>query len=391
MVAVRGGRNLRRRDCDDWLVVTAIVSDLHLGLGSGADLLRRQGFRERLIEGIAGADRVVLLGDVLELRDRPLPEVLGVAGPVLAEIAAAIPAGELVIVPGNHDHHLIEAWLERRRLGGAAPLELEQTGRPEGIAFEALCERIGFANLRFAYPGFRVREDVYAIHGHYLDRHLTVPTIERLGVAAIERVLGIASSGPDPLLPPEERRPAEIDEYERVQTPVYALLFGLAQATTGERRGGADPSMRLWQMIGGGESRSARLRGWLVGSVAVPGAVGVANRLGLGPVRSDLSAGAIGRAGIDAMGELVEELGIDADHVIHGHTHRRGGPEQRRDGGPKLWNTGSWVHSPGLLGASAAVSPYWPGTICIVGDEGEPELRHLLDELEPAELAGDGD
>jgi Calcineurin-like phosphoesterase len=397
MVAVRGARNPRAAaTATIGLVVTAIVSDLHLGLGSGADLLRREGFRARLIEAIAGADRVVLLGDVLELRDRPLPEVLGVAGPVLAEIAAAIPGGELVIVPGNHDHHLIEPWLERRRLSGAPALELEQTGEPEGLAFEALCERIGFASVRFAYPGLRIRADVYAIHGHYLDRHLTVPTIERLGVAAIERVLGIPASGPDPLLPPEEHRPAEIDEYERVQTPVYALLFGLAQATTGEGRGGADPSMRLWQMIGGGESRSARLRGWLVGTVAVPGAVGVANRLGLGPVRSDLSAGAIGRAGIEAMGEVVEELGIDADHVIHGHTHRRGGPELRPKpasggNGVKLWNTGSWVHSPGLLGASAAVSPYWPGTICIVGGEGEPELRHLLDELDPGELAGDGD
>jgi hypothetical protein len=377
-------------------VRTAIVSDLHLGLGSAADLVRRDGFRGRLVEALAGVDRLVLLGDVLELRDRPLPEVLEVAGPALAEIAAAIEGGELVIVPGNHDHHLIEPWLERRRLSGAAPLELEQTGEPEGLAFEALCERIGFANVRFAYPGLWIRDDVYAIHGHYLDRHLTVPTIERLGVAAIERVLGMPSGGPDPLLPPDEQAPVEIDEYERVQTPVYALLFGLAQATTGERRGGADPSMRLWQMIGGGESRSARLRGWLVGSVAVPGAVGVANRLGLGPVRSDLSAGAIGRAGIDAMGEVVEALGIDAGHVIHGHTHRRGGPEPGPKaasgrGDTKLWNTGSWVHAPSLLGASAAVSPYWPGTICIVGDEGEPELRHLLDELSREDLDGDGD
>ena len=226
------------------------------------------------------------------------------------------------------------------------------------------------------------------MHGHYLDRHLTVPTIERLGVGAIERVLGMPTTGPDPLAPPGDGRAVEIDEYERVQTPVYALLFGLAQATVGDRRGGADPSARLWQMIGGGDTRSARLRGWVLGAVAVPGAVGVANRLGLGPVRSDLSAGAIGRAGFAAMGDVVEALEIEAEHLIFGHTHRRGGPEA--GGATKLWNTGSWVHSAGLLGASAAVSPYWPGTVCWVGDEGEPELRHLLDELGPDELAGDG-
>ena len=45
-----------------------------------------------------------------------------------------------------------------------------------------------------------------------------------------------------------------------------------------------------------------------------------------------------------------------------------------------LWNTGSWVHSPPLLGATAAESPYWPGTIGVIDDEGEPELRHVLDD-----------
>jgi predicted phosphodiesterase len=369
-------------------VVTAIVSDLHLGLGTGADLLRRPGFRERLLAGLEGVDRLVVLGDLLELRDRPLGEVLEGAAPVLTALGDALAGRPLVIVPGNHDHHLIEPWLERRALDGAEPLTLEQTGEPEGLAFETLCGYASAAEVRFAYPGLWIRDDVYAMHGHYLDRHLTVPTIERLGVGAIERVLGLPTTGPDPLSPPGDGLAVAADEYERVQTPVYALLYGLAQATVGERRGGADPSMRLWQMLGGGDTRSARVRGWLLGSVAVPGAVGVANRLGLGPVRSDLSAGAIGRAGFEAMADVVEVLEIEADHVIFGHTHRRGGPERRRE--TALWNTGSWVHSPGLLGGSASVSPYWPGTICVVADEGEPELRHLLDDLGRDDLGGDG-
>ena len=154
----------------------------------------------------------------------------------------------------------------------------------------------------------------------------------------VERVLGIATAGTRPARA-TRRSPqaASPDEYERVQTPVYALLFGLAQATVGERRGGADPSARLWQMIGGGETAAARVRGWLLGSVAVPGAVGVANRLGLGPVRSDLS-----RRG-DRPGRLRgdgrrgrADLAIDAEHVIFGHTHRRGGPRGPGGGGEAL-------------------------------------------------------
>jgi hypothetical protein len=53
-----------------------------------------------------------------------------------------------------------------------------------------------------------------------------------------------------------------------------------------------------------------------------------------------------------------------------------------------LWNIGSWVHVPGLLGRTAAESPYWPGTMAIVDDEDPPRLDHLLDDLDRDQLAG---
>ena len=214
-----------------------------------------------------------------------------------------------------------------------------------------------------------------------------MPTIERLGLAIVERVLGLPSGGQDPLGPPDERSTHDVEEYERVQTPVYAFLYELAQATAGGRRRDASPSTRIWQMLGGGGTPSARLRGWLLGSVAVPGAVGVANRLGLGPVRSDLSATAIAEAGFEAMAEVAERLAIGARHLVFGHTHRRGGARVHDE--LRLLNTGSWVHSPGLLGATAAESAYWPGSICVIDDEGEPELRHVLDRLTRDQLGAD--
>jgi hypothetical protein len=54
-------------------------------------------------------------------------------------------------------------------------------------------------------------------------------------------------------------------------------------------------------------------------------------------------------------------------------------------------NTGSWVHSPTLLGPTAERSPYWPGTIAVLEDGGEPELRHLLDDLTREDLANGED
>jgi predicted phosphodiesterase len=373
-------------------VRTAVISDLHLGAGSGVDLLRRAEIRELLAPELRDLDRLVLLGDVLELRDRPLAESLERAHPVLEALGAIAGEAEVVIVAGNHDHHLVEPWLAERALDGAPPLDLEQLGEPDSGPLGRLAESMAPARVRFAYPGLWLREDVYATHGHYLDRHLTVPTMERLGVAIVERLLGIEPGGPDPLEPPsDDPQTTTADEYERVLAPVYAFLFGLAQATVGARVGGADPSLRVWRMLSGGETRGARMRSWLLGSVALPGAVGVANRLGLGPVGSDLSPRAIALAGIAAMSQVIERLGIEAGHVIFGHTHRRG-PLGRdpgwRAGATRLWNTGSWVHTPSLLGRNAVESPYWPGTLALVADEGAPELRHLLDGLDREQLAG---
>ena len=59
---------------------TAVVSDLHLGALGGADVTRDPTVRERLVDALAGHDRVVLLGDALELRERPLAQALEVAG-----------------------------------------------------------------------------------------------------------------------------------------------------------------------------------------------------------------------------------------------------------------------------------------------------------------------
>ena len=364
---------------------TLIVSDLHLASGSGADLLSRPAFRRRLVAQLEGIDRLVLLGDIVELRDRRLDEALALSRPALAEIASAAGEAEIVLVPGNHDHHLLAGWLERRRLDGAGPLGLEERVAPvDGLA-GALAASLGGDRVGIAYPGLWVRDDVYATHGHYLDRHLTIPTFERLGVGLVERILGLPAQAPggDSLL-------TDPDSYERVQAPVYEFLYALAQA--GGRTSG-NPSARVWQAVsGGGASRAARLRGWLLGSVALPGAVGVANRLGLGPVGADLSVGAITAAQVAAIGEVVERLGIEAAHVIFGHTHRRG---PLPSDGPwiaaretLLHNAGSWVHSPDLLGKTAASSPYWPGTVAIVDDAGPPELRHLLDDLTREELTG---
>jgi predicted phosphodiesterase len=361
-------------------VRTLLVSDLHLAAGFDGDLLRRPRFREILLREVEDADELVLLGDVIELRDRPLGEALDIARPFFTDLADAVGTGRVVVVPGNHDHQLISPWLERRRLDASGPLGLEQRAPPDtGIAAQ-VARLLPHAELELAYPGAWIRPRTYATHGHYLDCHVTVPTFERLAIAVVEKLAGAL---PDGL--------RSTDDYEAVQAPLYGLLYGVAQGPHRPRRGlGENASARVWEAVHGRNGRRPGVRGRLIGSVVLPAAVTAANRLGLGPLRWDISMPEIRQAGLRAMGDLVSRLGIDADHVIFGHTHRRGPldgePGWELPGGTRLTNTGSWVFARALVGPSSRGSVFWPGSVAVVEDDEPPRLYHLLDELARDEL-----
>src|SRR3954452_14910285 len=173
---------------------TALISDLHLGSASGEDLLRDSGIREVLLQEISSAERLRLLGGAIELRALPQPEALERSRPFFEDVGAALAGREVVLVPGNHDHHLVEPLLERAELAGEE-LELEQRSPPTGVAAERIAAWLEEARLEIAYPGLWLREDVYATHGHYMDLHLTVPRAECVAAAAVMRGTG---RPPDP-------------------------------------------------------------------------------------------------------------------------------------------------------------------------------------------------
>ena len=58
---------------------TLLVSDLHMGSGSGSDLLRAPSLRAALLTPSTDVDRLVLLGDMLELRHGAPREALAAA------------------------------------------------------------------------------------------------------------------------------------------------------------------------------------------------------------------------------------------------------------------------------------------------------------------------
>jgi hypothetical protein len=382
---------------------TLIVSDLHIGSDSRADLLRRPELCAPLLQEVAQADRVVLLGDVLELRHGPMRDVMAAARPFFEDLGQALAGsarggegGELVIVAGNHDHVLVEPWLVRRSEAELAPspLSVEQLFDPEesSPAMQRIASWAAPARVHVAYPGVWLRPDVYATHGHYLDCHLTVPTLERLSVGGMSRLLGRPASAFD-----------SVADYEAVTAPVFAWRDAVARdAATGPALNGA-VTATAWQALRGGAGgggrgyrrATRRLRAAAIAG-AFPLAVAALNRAGIGPLRADVSTSELRRAGLGAMGEVAARLGLGDAYVVFGHTHRAGplaGDAQNEWRGPqgaRLVNAGSWTYASIFLSAKPGESPYWPGGCVVVDDDGPPILKRLLQNRTHAQIGPEG-
>jgi hypothetical protein len=355
-------------------VRTAIVSDLHLGNVFGEDLLRDPDLRRTLLDEIAAAERLVLLGDILELRELPLPAVLERVRPFFEDLGEAMAGREILLVPGNHDHRLAESLLERAASehGGEGPA-LEQREGPGAEPAASLARWLGAAELTLAYPGVWLRDDVYATHGHYMDCHMSLPRIECLAAAGVMRAFG----------PIPDR--AGAGDYERILRPVYGLAFGLAQSDLALRA--TRPSEGAWRKISGRDRGRSRLRRAAIKAAVgggIPATVWTLNRLLRADFSPDLSAAAISDSGIEAGVELARRLDLGAVHMITGHTHRAGPEAGEAEwplaGGGRLHNTGSWTFASAFHHPGTPPGPYWPGTVTWLENEGPPRRVRLLNE-----------
>jgi hypothetical protein len=358
-------------------------------------VLRHPETRRQLVEAVSGIDRLVLLGDTLEFRHGPLREALDAAEPILRELGEALGSkGEAVVVFGNHDHLLLRGWLARRAgVEATDPLGLETAvDWRQGEPLAEIADWLAPANVRAAYPGVWLRDDVYAIHGHYGDRHNTVPIMERLGAAVMARLVNEPEGGP---------RRAE--DYEGTLSPMYAWIDTVAQTGGVRGQGGGSFQVRAWhalQQPGGGpgsnagravrtagqRARAAGQRARTAGVAAgFAGIVAGLNRAGLGPFGADVSGPALRRGGLHGIEEVLDRLGVSARYAIFGHTHRAGPlpsddqSEWRTSAGTSLLNSGSWVHDRNWIGDEAGGSPYRPGFSVVLSDEEAPRLVNLLD------------
>ena len=367
-------------------VRTVVISDLHLGAPRGRDLLRRADLREPLLELLRSSQRLVILGDGLELRHAPHRDAAEVARPFLEDVGRALGAeGEVLMLAGNHDHGLVAGWIDGRLSSEPAGfLGLEQRIAPHaaGPLAVRVAERLAPARVELSYPGAWLRDDVYATHGHYSDVHTTMPTFERLAVGAMARwAIDMPADGACP------------DDYEAALAPIYAWMHQLTQRSehsTASAAAGA--STRTWTMLVGAERRRRPLRALALKAAYVT-AVSTLDALGIGPLDRDVSAPALRRGGLYGMGEVARRLRIGAPYLLFGHTHRSGPWPDDDPGewvaptGSRMVNTGSWVYQPHFLPPAPNTSPYWPGTAVVLDDHGPPRITRLLGQRGREELA----
>jgi UDP-2,3-diacylglucosamine pyrophosphatase LpxH len=304
----------------------------------------------RLLGALDDIERLVLLGDIVELMQGRAQHAMAVAEPVLRDFGARLgPGREVVIVPGNHDLPLVRGWVRAagRELSVATPVPVDATP-----ALARLASWFAPARVRVSYPGAWLSDRVWATHGHYLDRHL-LPT----------SAFGIARG----LLGRLPRDGATAIDYER------ARRLSLTRTSRWLPRAAVTLLDDLAELI-----RAATMprlqRGLLHRRFA--------------RINSRLLSQQMRHASIPALARVVHRLGIDAEWVIFGHVHRVGplvGEDPaawRGPGGqPRVVNSGSWVHEPLLVHRVHPPHPYWPGGAVLLEPGRDPRALGLLDEL----------
>jgi Calcineurin-like phosphoesterase len=335
-------------------VSTLVISDLHLGSRLRHDVLTQPEPLRRLLDALDGVERLVLLGDIVELLETRPARAMDDAETILRLIGETLgPDREVIVVPGNHDRALVAAWIKRVGRGLAADSRVPADATAE---LARLISWLAPARVRVHYPGVWLSPRVWATHGHYLDRHL-------LPEAAFGVTRGLLGRVPRPGAVPIDYELAGGPSVTRLESLVINALPG--------------PLAALAEDLAE-----------LIRAATMPRA---GHRL-LRPWMARLTARVLGTqmrfASLPALSHVVGRLGVDADWVLFGHVHRLGPlpgdlePRWRGAlGRPGLLNTGSWVYEPLLVHNATPPHPYWPGGAVILQDDRPPRAVGLLDDV----------
>ena len=210
----RRGRRARARAGSVSVMRTLIVSDLHLGGALRASTCcAAPRLRAALLGALDDVDRLVLLGDVLELRHGPPHEALAAARPFFEDLGRALAGRELVITAGNHDHCSVDVAGCARAASAAGAARPRAALRPRaGLADARAARRVGApARVERGLPG-PVGAPRRVCHTRPLPR---LPS-DRADARAPRRGGDGASAGTP------TRQSRTVEDYEAITAPIFA-------------------------------------------------------------------------------------------------------------------------------------------------------------------------
>lgn len=307
----------------------------------------------RLLEVLEDVDRLVLLGDIVEMLEQRPEHALDEAEPILRLVGRTLGAGrEVILVPGNHDRALVAGWIRRVGAGLRPDSSVPLDATPE---LARVTSWLAPADVRVHYPGVWLATGVWATHGHYLDRHL----LPEAAFGVTRGLLGrVPQGGATPI------------DYELAGGPSLTRLEAL-----------------LIKALPRPLAVLAEDFAELIRASTMPLAPGRLLRPGMARLTARVLGAQMRRASLPALSHVVGRLGVDAEWVLFGHVHRLGplqGDNERRwtgRGRRGLLNTGSWVYEPLLVHNATAPHPYWPGGAVILNEGQAPRAVGLLDSV----------
>ena len=314
---------------------TLVISDLHLGVRSGADVLGQPQALDVLCSRLDGVDRLVLLGDTLELRHGPARDALAARG-----AGHARDRRRARVWRAGHDPRRQPRPRARRRLAGLARSPRGARAAVARRARRAAARARGSPSGWRAGWGRRPSSSPIPASGCATTSTRCTATISTstarsrrsrcYGARAMARMVGAVprarrggglrgAAGADLRVDPRQR-PALGDAPARGRRRYRRSRSGAR--CRARARGARRPAPRC-------APPSARR-------------VAVANRAGLGPVRPELSGAALRRGGLEGLTEIARRLRPRAGapalrpHPPHRHalarTSRASGARRRERG-----------------------------------------------------------
>lgn len=349
---------------------TLDISDLHFG--SGQDLLAHPAFLERLEPELQWADQLLVNGDMFELIFSSLQNAIDSSRPFANMVSKYVE--KLILVVGNHDHHLVASTADQRRFEDAV-------GIPDKHPFHVTTAEMVLHHLCpdievfAAYPATTI-DDIYFIHGHYLTQHLAAEGFGWKMWDNLQWKLSGTKRRHDGL---------SIQDYEALLTPLYELMYSTSQLPSGSQT--KAQSERLLAIAGAVLSTPGK-----VGQQAIKIEQALMTKFYSKASIEDEQAlldpppAATRMDIIDAMALVCSNLGIPPGPVVFGHTHFQMQNPSADTSPWQFYNSGSWTMSDTELNHPEMREHSWPGAVLRV--EGQSiELHNLLTDMSVAEIA----